>query len=435
MAESPVRTMAFVAVYSWRVSDKEQFAAHWKRDRAAGSFEGWNFRLSVEDSSIGEAVFALHTRWPDERAWETALAARGTGNGKEDGAALLSEPMKKLVLEVYAVEMLHALTRPRLALQEQQPTKYFSVRVLEARGLPAKNANGFSDPYVVLKMPLQRKQQTSVKSQTLDPRWNESFSFSFGGENATRARLLKLSVRSKDFFFRTHEIGRASVDLRFYRDYSEPVWVPLVNPQGTKTKERGELLVQLILTADPAAATAAAIAGAAATVAGAAATGRKTTAPECRTWRELAPELQTGDLIFFESRGIPSKTIRWYTKSQYSHLGMVVLPKDIDESDVGNVILLAESHPNVRDRKDYRGKIIHGVQLCTVASKLELVSYKRVAVRKLVVARTPHMMQQLKEFLAEAKDLPYTSNFVEVIKAGGTGRFGVNESHLNSMHW
>lgn len=77
---------------------------------------------------------------------------------------------------------------------------------------------------------------------------------------------------------------------------------------------------------------------------------------------------------------------------------------------------------------------MHGVQICTVASKLDLLSYKRIAVRKLVVNRTAEMMQILKKFLAETRNLPYTSNFVEVILAGGTGRFGVNESHLNSMH-
>ncbi len=226
--------MAFVALYSWRVSNKDQFIEQWKRAKQQGVFEGWNYRFSVEESGTGDAVFALHTRWHDERTWEAAVAAAGSSGA--DGTVLLTEGMKRLVVEVYAVETLHVLARPRLALQEEQPAKHFSVRVLEARGLPAKNANGFSDPYVVLKMPLQRKQQTSVKAQTLDPRWNETFVFSFAGENATRARLLKISVRSKDFFFRTHEIGHASIDLRFYRDYSEPVWVPLVNPQGHKTK-------------------------------------------------------------------------------------------------------------------------------------------------------------------------------------------------------
>lgn len=114
-------------------------------------------------------------------------------------------------------------------------TKFFRVRILEARNLSPKNANGLSDPYVVLKMPFQRKQVTTIKGKTLDPRWNEDFVFSFGA-TADRSRSLLLSVRSKDHFFRTHEIGRARINLRYYRDYSEPVWVPLVNKNDKKTK-------------------------------------------------------------------------------------------------------------------------------------------------------------------------------------------------------
>ena len=197
-----------------------------------------------------------------------------------------------------------------------------------------------------------------------------------------------------------------------------------MNKQGKKTHERGELLIQLRLgeAVVPVSEESESEAEAAA-------------APLTRTWREMVPELETGDLIFFESRGIPSKTIRWYTKSQYSHLGLVVLPKDINEQNVGDdVVLMVESHPNVRNRKDFRGDVAHGVQLCTVVSKLELTSYKRVSIRKLVVQRTPEMMEQLRKFLSDTRDLPYTSNFVEVIRAGGTGRFGVNESHLESFH-
>lgn len=332
----------------------------------------------------------------------------GIGSNTYDSNPLLNEVMKKLVLESFPIENWNIVSRPRFG--QEQLTKFFSVRILEARNLVPKNANGLSDPYVVLKMPLQRKQQTTVKGKTLDPRWNEDFVFPFSG----KARTLKISVRSKDFFFRTHEIGRAEIDLRYYRDYSEPVWVPLVNKQDKKTKERGGLLLQLILNAEQPV--------------------QRPPDRETRMWRDLAPELQSGDLVFFESRGMPSKTIRWYTKSQYSHVGMVVLPRDIDEGDVGNVVLLMESHPNVRDRKDYRGDIKRGVQLGLLLSKLELVSYKRIAVRKLVVSRTPEMMKILKDFVAETRDMPYTSSFAEIIKSGGTGRFGVNQQHFESMH-
>ena len=93
-------------------------------------------------------------------------------------------------------------------------------------------------------------------------------------------------------------------------------------------------------------------------------------------------------------------------------------------------------------------------QLSTLVSKLELTSYKRVAVRKLVVARTPEMMQALKRFIHETRDIPYTTSMTEMLKvrvrggllaiahglngtgfqSGGTGRFGINEYNPVSMH-
>ncbi len=51
-----------------------------------------------------------------------------------------------------------------------------------------------------------------------------------------------LSVCSKDFFFSTQQIGIATIDLRYYRDYSEPVWVPLVNKKDKRTKVRSVFL-------------------------------------------------------------------------------------------------------------------------------------------------------------------------------------------------
>jgi hypothetical protein len=262
---------SFVVVYSWRVSNSGAFLKQWQQRPATQS---WDYRLCVDDAD--ECVLTLQTRWRDEAAWDEALAA--TGSSRKDALALLPEPARRLVVESYPLELSQALEKPRLE-EEPQGSRYLCVRILEARNLTPKNANGLSDPYVVLKMPFQRTQNTSVKGKTLNPRWNEDFVFSFG----ERSRTLVLSVRSKDFFFRTQQIGRATIDLRYYRDYIEPVWVPLVNKKDKRTKERGGLLLQLSLMADESVVPAV----------------RAAHSPEkvTRTWKELAPELQTGVLL------------------------------------------------------------------------------------------------------------------------------------------
>jgi len=50
------------------------------------------------------------------------------------------------------------------------------VSVLEAKGLPAADSNGFSDPFVKLNLG-PSKARTSVKYKELDPSWREDFVF------------------------------------------------------------------------------------------------------------------------------------------------------------------------------------------------------------------------------------------------------------------
>jgi Ca2+-dependent lipid-binding protein len=61
-----------------------------------------------------------------------------------------------------------------------------SKQVLSARSLPAADANGFSDPYAVLELvdadsgkPLKppRKHRTKTVHKTLNPQWNEAFTW------------------------------------------------------------------------------------------------------------------------------------------------------------------------------------------------------------------------------------------------------------------
>lgn len=50
------------------------------------------------------------------------------------------------------------------------------VRVMEARGLAARDSNGFSDPFVRLQLGSTRT-RTSVVYRNLNPSWNEEFVF------------------------------------------------------------------------------------------------------------------------------------------------------------------------------------------------------------------------------------------------------------------
>ncbi|SEW40507.1 hypothetical protein SAMN04488515_2715 [Cognatiyoonia koreensis] len=60
-------------------------------------------------------------------------------------------------------------------------------------------------------------------------------------------------------------------------------------------------------------------------------------------WRKIIPTLQTGDLIFFRGRGWQSRVIEMVTGGVWSHVAMVVEPRDIDPETIHSGLYLWES--------------------------------------------------------------------------------------------
>ncbi|NXJ27005.1 SYT3 protein, partial [Dicrurus megarhynchus] len=97
--------------------------------------------------------------------------------------------------------------RLSVALRYSYGSQQLLVRVLRARDLPAKDPNGFSDPYVKIYLLPDRKKkfQTKVLRRTLNPEWDETFSFGvpFG---ELPARRLHFSVYDFDRFIGHNEV-------------------------------------------------------------------------------------------------------------------------------------------------------------------------------------------------------------------------------------
>ncbi|NXF81419.1 SYT3 protein, partial [Sclerurus mexicanus] len=87
------------------------------------------------------------------------------------------------------------------------------VRVLRARDLPAKDANGFSDPYVKIYLLPDRKKkfQTKVLRKTLNPEWDETFSFGVPFAELP-SRRLHFAVYDFDRFSRHDLIGQVVLE-------------------------------------------------------------------------------------------------------------------------------------------------------------------------------------------------------------------------------
>ncbi|KAE7995192.1 hypothetical protein FH972_000019 [Carpinus fangiana] len=120
-----------------------------------------------------------------------------------------------------------------------------SVRVIEARNLPAMDLNGFSDPYVRLQLGKQRT-RTKVVKKSLNPQWGEEFGFRV---EDLKEELL-VSVLDEDKYFNDDFVGQLKVPVSQVFDSENkslgPAWYPLL-PKNKKSKNKdcGEILLTI----------------------------------------------------------------------------------------------------------------------------------------------------------------------------------------------
>lgn len=101
-----------------------------------------------------------------------------------------------------------------------------------------------------------------------------------------------------------------------------------------------------------------------------------------RIVRDILAQAATGDLVLFSGKGLVSGTIRLFTRSRWSHIGIVLR----DETD-GDVLLLestiTDEAPDIT-----LGRPVRGVQVVRLAEKL--AAYEgAVALRRLELDERP----------------------------------------------
>ncbi|KAF7648881.1 hypothetical protein LDENG_00150440 [Lucifuga dentata] len=89
--------------------------------------------------------------------------------------------------------------------------KKLTVVILEAKNLKSMDVGGSSDPYVKMQLTLDKrkwkKKKTSVKKKTLNPYYNESFTFSVSFEQIKKVNLV-ISVWDHDVVTRNDAMGK-----------------------------------------------------------------------------------------------------------------------------------------------------------------------------------------------------------------------------------
>uniref|UniRef100_A0A8C4YHG8 Synaptotagmin 3 n=1 Tax=Gopherus evgoodei TaxID=1825980 RepID=A0A8C4YHG8_9SAUR len=124
------------------------------------------------------------------------------------------------------------------ALRYAYASEQLVVKILRALDLPAKDANGFSDPYVKMYLLPDRKKkfQTKVHRKTLNPVFNETFNFNVPFAELP-GRKLHFSVYDFDRFSRHDLIGQVVLDNLLEmaeRDEEVPIWRDILEGSSEK---------------------------------------------------------------------------------------------------------------------------------------------------------------------------------------------------------
>ena len=137
---------------------------------------------------------------------------------------------------------------------------------------------------------------------------------------------------------------------------------------------------------------------------------------------DLRDDLQTGDLVLFSGSTMVSRFIRFFGRSNWSHIGMVVVDKVYDQ------VLIYQATPvdNVDDF--YSGSAKKGVQINALSDVLKKYDGE-VAIRQLTnFERTDEVIRAVTQFRREMKNKPFEEDYLEFVKACYDGPLGENSA-------
>ncbi|KAM8794751.1 synaptotagmin-3 [Eudromia elegans] len=181
-------------------------------------------------------------RYPPRAGAPQPPSPEATGGGAEDKGEQATS-IGQIQPELYQPGEAEARAgapcgRLSFAVRYAYGSEQLVVRVLRALDLPAKDANGFSDPYVKMYLLPDRKKkfQTKVHRKTLNPVFDETFSFGVPFAELP-ARRLHFSVYDFDRFSRHDLIGQVVLDNLLEaaeRDAETPIWRDILEATAEK---------------------------------------------------------------------------------------------------------------------------------------------------------------------------------------------------------
>jgi hypothetical protein len=148
---------------------------------------------------------------------------------------------------------------------------------------------------------------------------------------------------------------------------------------------------------------------------------------------DIRSQLKTGDVILFSGEGGISDGIKFFTRSRYSHVGIVY--RFSDPRDPEGTVFCWES-TTLSDLTDAdTGKATMGVQRVELSERLERCFAKGYAIRirPLAKALTDPMVEALNAFRHEVSGRPYEKSVLDLLRAAYDGFLGANREDLSSL--
>lgn len=145
-------------------------------------------------------------------------------------------------------------------------------------------------------------------------------------------------------------------------------------------------------------------------------------------YEALRPTLDTGDVVLFSGKGGISAGIKWFTKSKWSHVGMVIRSIELD------ALLLWESTTLGKLKDVESGKKRQGVQVTPLSARIQTYDGE-VGVRTLAVeeSKRKNFLSDLVTLRNDLRQRPYEQSKIELIRSAYDGVFGANEEDLSSV--
>ncbi len=142
-------------------------------------------------------------------------------------------------------------------------------------------------------------------------------------------------------------------------------------------------------------------------------------------YEDIRHELKTGDIVLFSGTGLISKVIQWFTKSPYSHVGLVL------KDDRWDMVLLWES-TTLSKIKTVFGKVKQGVALRPLSMAIE--NFKGdVVIRKLAFRLLESQKNVLIALRQEFKDKKYEESKWQLFKSAYDFIGGKNKRDTSSL--